>query len=184
MNQPAHVVGLDLSLTATGIAHTYPGGSIVETITSTGLRGDTTFDRACRLGYLTNKILDNLGDARLIVIEGPAYSRANPGMHDRSGLWWLVVDAIYNRGYELAVVTPTSRAKYATGKGNAGKDQVLLAVARRYPDVEVTNNNEADALVLAAMGARRLGHPIDDLPKTHLAALDAAEWPDLEGIAA
>lgn len=179
VNRPAHVVGIDLSLTATGIAHAYTGAAVVETITSIGKAGATLADRAARLDHLTTTILENLGNAQLVVIEGPAYSRSNPGMHDRSGLWWLVVDALRHRAYPTAVVTPTGRAKYATGKGNAGKDQVLLAVARRYPDVEVTNNNEADALVLAAMGARHLGHALEhDLPKTHLTAMDAAAWPD------
>ena len=74
---------------------------------------------------------------------------------------------------------PTSRATYATGKDNAGKDAVLAAVVRRYPDVDVTGNDEADALVMAAMGARLLGHPLEDsLPQSHLRALAGLELPD------
>lgn len=44
-----------------------------------------------------------------------------------------------------------------------------------------TGNDEADALVLAAMAHRHLGHPIDELPKTHLAAMDKIRWPGLTG---
>ena len=62
--------------------------------------------------------------------------------------------------------------KHATGKGNAGKDEVLLAVSRRYPHAPIVNNDQADAVALAAMGARLLGEPVEDsLPKAHLDAL-------------
>ncbi|PYG00180.1 Holliday junction resolvasome RuvABC endonuclease subunit [Georgenia satyanarayanai] len=176
-----HVVGIDLSLTATGIAHAYTGGTTVDTITSKGTADATLPARAARLDRLTTTILDNLGDAQLVVLESPSLGQARQGGQlDRHGLWWLVAHALHRRGYPTATVTPAGRAKYATGKGNAPKDAVLLAVARRYPTVEVVNNNEADALVLAAMGTRHLGHPIDDMPLTHTAALDAAHWPTQE----
>ena len=69
-------------------------------------------------------------------------------------------------------VPPSCRAKYATGKGNAGKDEVLLAASRRYPHAPIVGNDDADAVVLAAIGARLLGEPVEDsLPKTHLDAL-------------
>ena len=78
----------------------------------------------------------------------------------------------WGAGVPVLPVPPSCRAKYATGKGNAGKDEVLLAVARRYPHAPVGGNDEADALVLAAMGARLLGEPVEDsLPKAHLDAL-------------
>ena len=49
---------------------------------------------------------------------------------------------------------------------------MLLAVAKRYPHVDVQDNNQADALVLAAIGARLAGHPIEDgLPKANVEAL-------------
>ena len=69
------------------------------------------------------------------------------------------------------VVPPKTRAKYATGNGGADKRAVLAAVRAAYPQFTIRNDNEADAVVLAAIGARSLGHPIDDLPASHLAAL-------------
>lgn len=180
-----HVVGIDPSLRATGIAHVYPdGGIITDTIASTGKAGATITERSARLIRLTTKILAHVGDAKLVVIEGPAYTRNNPGTFDRAGLWWHLVDALLARGYPLAVCPPSARAKLATGRGNAGKDEVMLATARRYPTAEVTNNDEADALILAAAGTHWLGHPLADLPKTNLTALNGIAWPDQEGLAA
>lgn len=49
---------------------------------------------------------------------------------------------------------------------------------RRYPQVDITGNDIADALVLAAMAARRLGFPIEEaLHQANLAALDKINWP-------
>jgi Holliday junction resolvasome RuvABC endonuclease subunit len=92
--------------------------------------------------------------------------------------WYLILGELHHRyGQEAVVVAPTQRAKYASGKGNASKDTVLLAVAARYPSVGVTDNNQADALVLAAMGARHLGHPVEEsLPVVNLSAMDAVRW--------
>ena len=88
------------------------------------------------------------------------------------GPWWLAHPGLiygkdpHHEGYAQAVTKADL------------PDAEFIAAARRFPDVEVTNNNEADALVLAAMGARHLGRPIDDMPKSHLTALDAVRWPE------
>lgn len=173
------VVGLDLSLTATGIAT--PEG--VRTITSRGRKGDNLWSRRDRLSRLAGQIGAAITDespfgGALVVIEGPSIQRAAGGTHDRSGLWWLVVDELFTHQHTIVEVAPSARAKYATGKGNAGKDEVLAAVVRRYPDVLVTNNNEADSLVLRAMGCDWLGEPLATVPQTHRVALDKVAWPD------
>ncbi len=178
------IVGIDPSLTATGIAiiDTRTTAVDVRTITSKGKAGATLKSRSTRLHNIVADLLINYMPAEpvdLVVIEQPAFSRTTGHHHDRSGLWWLMVDALcywQQEPISITEVTPGSLKKYATGKGNAGKDEVLLAVARRYPDVPIKDNNQADSLVLAAMGARHLGHPIDDLPKLNLSAMDAVKW--------
>jgi crossover junction endodeoxyribonuclease RuvC len=175
------VVGLDLSLTATGIATPYGG---VTTVTSKGHAGASLPVRHVRLRAVSTHVMRKITDGTspaddtMIVVEAPAFSRVTGHQHDRSGLWWLVVDDLMAWGHNVVEVTPTARAKYATGKGNAGKDEVLAAVIRRYPDVDVNNNNEADALVLRAMGCDWLGAPLAEVPKAHRAALDKVVWPE------
>ena len=179
------VVGLDLSLTRTGIASVYKTGIaaptwFVDSIPSKGEKDANLRERHLRLDALTSGIRCEVIDRSpsLVVIEGPALARVGGSNHDRSGLWWLVVNTLMAACVPVAVCPPKSRAKYATGNCNAGKDEVLLAVSRRYPQVSIRNNDEADALVLAAMGARHLGCPVESsLPKTHLAALPGVEWP-------
>ncbi|MCI2958205.1 hypothetical protein MN032_10900 [Agromyces atrinae] len=172
------VVGLDLSLTATGYASIRPQAPTrVQTIKSKGAKDATLAQRAERLHALSAEILGSSLAADIVVIEQPAYNQTGGSHHDRSGLWWLVTDALVPIVERVIEVTPPTLKKYATGKGNASKDEVLAAVIRRYPDIEVTNNNEADALVLAAVGARLAGHPIEaSLPAANLAALEKVRW--------
>jgi crossover junction endodeoxyribonuclease RuvC len=179
---PLPVVGVDLSLTATGVA-TEAG---VQTITSSGKAGASLRVRRARLNEIALAVTDIVESApttSLVVIEAPAFSRTTGHQHDRSGLWWLVVDQLLGAGHLVAEVAPTARAKYATGKGNAGKDAVLLAVARRYPGVLVEDNNQADALILRAMGCHRYRQSLADVPQTHAAALDAVQWPNVDLLA-
>lgn len=179
------VVGIDPSLTSTGIAKVdvLPNGLVLPIwtgrIKSSGKRGDTLAQRMARLDSLVNGIGDAFAAPDLVVIEGPAYAKSNPGMHDRSGLWWLVVRYMFEAKLPVAEVPPTIRAKYATGRGNAGKDEVLSAVVRRYPDADITGNDEADALVLAAMGARYMGYPIEEsLPAAQKLVVEKVAWPE------
>lgn len=176
------VVGLDLSLTGTGIAvlsdvpphwATYLVGSKPA--------GDTVAARADRLTDLAATILGYCHDADLVCIERPAYSSNSGSVTDRAGLWWLVVARLV-RGLRIPVVDiVNNHAKtYATGKGNASKDAVLSETVRRYGLMfpQLADNNEADALQLAALGLHHLtGHPLVELPQTHTRALTAVKWP-------
>lgn len=171
-----NVVGLDLSLTGTGIAT--PRG--VQLVESKGAKAATLAERRERLAALAYRITNECDIVRadLVVIEQPAFSRTQGSQHDRSGLWWLVVDIIIGAlSMPVAEVTPSGRAKYATGKGNASKDMVLAEVIRRFPEYQGNNNNTADSYVLMAMGLDHLGCPLVEMPKTHRAALDAVRWP-------
>jgi len=182
MTRPLLIAGIDLSLTSTGIAliTTQPDADgRTRRIESKGHAKATLAQRNKRLTCLARDVTEQAAGADLIVIEQPAYSRQVGSMHDRSGLWWVVVNLL-SEEYAATVVevAPTTRARYATGKGNAAKDLVLAAVIKRYPDWDITGNDVADALILAAMGARHLGHPIESsLPTTHLAAMAGVAWP-------
>jgi crossover junction endodeoxyribonuclease RuvC len=174
------VIGVDLSLASTGVAVVTPGCVTTHTVTSKPT-GDALVDRCVRLHGITAQLMDYVrpGPA-LVVIEGPAYSRTQGHQHERSGLWFIVVTACIRSGAHVVEISPTKRMKYATGKGQIAKDKVLAAVLRRYAGVDVDGNDQADALVLAAMGARAVGQPIEEsLPREHLAAMVGIVWPEL-----
>lgn len=171
MTAPA-VHGLDLSLTSTGVAGPHGVNRIIPGAKTRG---------CARLTFIREHVMKWVDGAALVVIEGPAYAMAKgAGHHEAAGLWWLIALTLTEAGTPYAVASPQAVKKYATGKGNASKDQVLAAVIRRYPDAPITGNDEADAFVLAAMGLRWLGHPIEaSLPAAHLAPLYKIEWPEV-----
>ena len=183
------VVGLDLSLTGTGMARVAGlHNPYVETaLLGTPTCGDDIAARTDRLTGLAQQIVAWVGAAPcdLVCIERPAYSSNTGSVTDRAGLWWLVVARLV-RGYRLPVVDVVNNhlKTYAVGKGagkGSDKDAVLAETVRRYATFvpALANNNEADALQLAALGWHHLtGQGIVDLPTTHTRAVAAVRWPN------
>lgn len=175
------ISGLDLSLTSTGLARlvvTDTGEHVLETtgVLSTGHRGDTVADRARRLEDIKASIVHDCLGVDLVVIEGPAFSRSNSGTWDRAGLWWLVV-AWLQDVVPVAVVGPSTLKKYATGKGNATKPDMRMALYQRYGD-DISSDDQVDAAWLALAGAQWLQRPVVAMPAANVSALDKAEWPE------
>jgi crossover junction endodeoxyribonuclease RuvC len=155
------VVGLDPSLAGFGVARVAHGRVVsAQRLAPMTRRGHE------RLEFLLDELLPLTTGADLVVIEGPSYgspSESQVGHHERAGLWWLVTQQLWGDRIPYAVCAPGTRAKYATGNGRAGKARVLAAVNERWPLAQATkDDNIADALVMAAIGARYLGEPIED----------------------
>lgn len=176
------ISGLDLSLSCTGVTRITRGDALghqvdVRRVMSKPTKSPTLGDRSTRLRRLAGEITALCAGSSLVVVEGPAYSSNSGAAHDRAGLWWLVVARLQGAGIQVVEVPPASLKTYATGKGNAGKDDVLTAVIRRYAHVSFNGNDEADSLILASMGARFAGFPIEgDLPQVQLRAMEKVSW--------
>ena len=175
------ILGIDPSLTSTGIAIiTDTTAPHVETY-GRGPAGQDPTARYHRLHHTAHRVAQLLVQPTdLVIIERPAYDSRTGSQHDRSGLWWMIIQSCVYAGVRVVEVSPSTVKKYATGNGKPGKEEVLAAVVRRYPDAPVSNNNEADALVLALIGARLIGRPVDAPPKTHLDALKSLPTVHLE----
>lgn len=177
----SYVLGLDLSLTSTGRAGVYQDGRPPETGTvTTRPAGDDYAARHARLLAAADQILPTV-HPDLVVVEGPSYgssAQKSASIHDRAGLWWTVVGQLLDAGTPVAVVAPRTRAKWATGTGNADKTKVAVGVARLWPDHDARTDDEWDALALATMGAQWLGW---DMPTRahHALTLAAVTWPTL-----
>jgi crossover junction endodeoxyribonuclease RuvC len=199
------VAGFDLSLTGAGVVvlNTTRGGFVLQAregskptprVPTPGRSPRAkTRDKgvipltgsASRLTDLAARITARVEDfpLDLAVIEGPSlYSRGGL-MHERSGLFWMVATALHAR-CPIAEVSPRGRAQYGTGNGAAEKDAVKAEARARY-QLAYDDDNIADAAILAAMGARAYGHPIEsDLPESHSLALRAVVWPRIERLTA
>jgi Holliday junction resolvasome RuvABC endonuclease subunit len=168
------VLGLDLSLTALGAAGNWDGGWAVTIKPPAKLVGHE------RLAYLCGGVIELLTGVDFCAVEGPAFGAKGNAYHQLAGQWWMTTHSIWARDIPCAVVPPNVRALYATGIGNAGKDVVIVAVARAFPWFQ-GDNNAADALVVTSMATDHLGHPIWAVPAKQRAALTKAEWPTKAG---
>ncbi|HEY9417981.1 MAG TPA: hypothetical protein VIQ30_24745 [Pseudonocardia sp.] len=159
------VTGLDLSITATGVA--------VEDTTWT-IRPTEKGDK--RLSEIREGVRRALA-CNLVAIEDlPTHAKA-------AGITGMVHGVI--RAYlcdwhiPYALITPASLKKYATGKGNCDKTAMALAAFKRA-GIEFGDDNECDAWWLRAMALDHLGSPLFDLPAAQRAAMDAVQWPEVQ----
>jgi Holliday junction resolvasome RuvABC endonuclease subunit len=164
------VLGLDPSLTATGIADA--NGRLL-TVTPRGRRGPQ------RLAHIRDRVLEQVTlGADLVAIEGYSYASKGSSAYQLGELGGVIRLALWEAGVPFAEVPPSCLKKYAAGTGNASKDEVLVACVRRL-DLEPRSNNESDAAWLRAMALDHFGQPLVTVPKTHRAALDSVTWPAL-----
>lgn len=184
----ATVVGIDPSLAACGVAvlrhpaiADTPNRPELRTIGEPGRKHATTAQRTLRLRRQVHRVLAAVPDScALAVIEGPAYGvtgGASWGFHAGAGLWWALAAGLASRKIPVAVCPPATRARWATGAGNADKNAVFDAMRHLWPTADLRDHNQADALALATAGAMRLlWHPTE--ADHHEDALAAIEWPE------
>lgn len=175
------VLGLDLSLQATGVCLAGHGRIQVSTITTGTSSGHSR--RRTILNTIAGLVTGNRPD--LVVIEdlpahaGKASATSIVALAELHGIvkFWLHPRVPYT------LVNVVHAKQYALGKGSGAgtsKDQVLLAVERRYGSlIQIFTNDEADALVLAAMALHNYGQPLAPVPVTHTAGMRKVRWPDL-----
>lgn len=179
--------GLDLSLSNTGLAvwngesvytkllpsKPMPTGPLVAKKGGKMVKTETYGDKMARFRRIQADIEMWIPAGCPVFLEGPSYASAGQATHDIAGNWWLVMQMLIEHAGSVHVIAPSTVKQYATGKGNAAKDVVMAAVIKRYPDVDVINNDVADATALLAIGLRLNGLPLEDsLPAANLKALE------------
>lgn len=173
------IIGLDLSLTSTGVAGYQAPEPWIDSVKSKSEPEDRGQFR--RLRHIIGRVMDHARGADLVVVEGLSQHSVTGQHLTRAGLWHVLMMAVDGLGIPWCEVAPAAIKRYATGKGNASKDEVLAAVVRRYPDVPVMGNDEADALVLVAMAAHHYQvSTLPSVPQSHATALAKVDWPEVD----
>jgi hypothetical protein len=175
------VAGLDLSLANTGVTVIRDGQTLLHRIDEEA--DGSPLQAWRRIKASAGRIVGRVPTDALVVLEGPSWGSKFGKPDERHAQRWIVRGTLLERGHQVVVVSPGTRAKYAANSGNADKKAVLAAMRARHPDLRIRDHNVADSLALAAMGARYLGEPIDGAPsKQQTEAMDAVSWPISEGI--
>ncbi len=166
------MTGLDPSLTGFGLATVIDGDVAVATL-KTQKRGHERLDDLLCDASIAAK------DADLVIIEGVAlYVRHGGTSLELAGLSWLVRHRLWECSRPYAVIPPSVRKKWLTANGSASKSECLAAAIKRFPAVDIRDDNQADALTLAAMGAAHLGVPLVKMPASSDEQLAKIAWPD------
>ena len=145
------VMGLDLSLCATGLVAVDNNWRIVEQrlITSSSKEENTPrlTKIAISIGLSVGKIKPDL-----IMIEGPAFGITKTiSIFQLGELAGIIKRDLFMANYPFIIVPPTVLKKFVTGKGNSKKDLMLLSVHKKF-GVDFDDDNLCDAYVLARYG--------------------------------
>lgn len=163
------VVGLDLSLTSTGLSD----GQSCHAVQTTP--AEPVERRLIRIGDAVtafierpSQVTDRFGfdrPADLVVIEGSAFSRKGPGHEELAALRLMVRAWCFQHQYPFAVIPPSTLKLYTTGMGNATKAEMEQTLHSRHGldlshfTLKAGRADMVDAYALAAMGADFIGHP-------------------------
>lgn len=155
------VVGLDLSLTSTGVVVLHGEEIVLQEVVRSSPVGPLPIDEAKRLNDITTRVLALVpDDAKLVAIEGIAFMVSKTtSLVQLAAINYLIRIGLWKRGIPFVIVSPPTLKKFVTGKGVAQKDVMMLETYKRW-GVSLTDNNICDAFGLARISLAILN--IDD----------------------
>ena len=157
MNQTVvgKVIGIDPSLSATGVIVLDAQGQIIEKrVVSSAASGGKVPERMQRIEKMvrTIKAICDEHKPAVICIEHYTLGSNSPGTADRIEYGGLLRYVLVSSGWGLFEVNQSTLKKWATGKGkfppNSGKTPMIVSLTTRYK-VELATDDEYDAYALA-----------------------------------
>lgn len=135
-------VGIDPS-TVTGLVIIENNQVVVETEIKSKIKTDPR-----RFMDIAYNIVTQLKKGDVVAIEGFSFGSKGQGVSVQYGIGWIIRQELIRNGYKYIEVPPTSLKKFATGKGNTKKEDMVLPVFRKW-GYECKTNNIRDAYILA-----------------------------------
>ncbi len=165
-----NIIGLDLSLTATGVA--LPDGR-TRTIHGPTEDGDR---RLYTTAATLHSLLEPYGRIDVAMLEDLPINAMGAGY---TGMIQGVVRLLLiQENIPYALVAPASLKKYATGHGHAEKPDMHAALVQRTGH-DIRDDNQVDAWWLRHAGLDWYGTPEATMPAEQRASLTKIAWPDL-----
>jgi Holliday junction resolvasome RuvABC endonuclease subunit len=159
------IVGLDLSITATGIcAH----NGATSTVGGDAKLGDR------RLVKILRAVEPVILGADVVMVED--LPKSGMGSATTGMVQGVVRALLTDCGVPYILVTPSSLKTYATGNGNAPKPDLRMSLFKRF-GIDLRDDNQCDAWWLRALGNDLYDQPLaqsngrTDLPQNHRRAL-------------
>jgi crossover junction endodeoxyribonuclease RuvC len=103
-----------------------------------------------RFMNLAEQVITYLGKQGdfVICIEGFSYGSKGQGVSTQYGIGWLIRAELIRNRYSYTEVSPSAVKKFATGKGNEKKENMVLPIYKHW-GFEHPSDNVRDAYVLA-----------------------------------
>ncbi|MED5052681.1 crossover junction endodeoxyribonuclease RuvC [Anoxybacillus rupiensis] len=97
---------------------------------------------------IVETIMSHINKHDVICVEGFSYSSRGAAVSVQYGIGWILRSELIRAGLNYHDVPPSSVKKFATGKGNAKKEDMVLPIFKRW-GFEHNSDNVRDAFVLA-----------------------------------
>jgi len=160
------IIGLDLSLTGTGVIVLKEGKLDCEQLIKSKPSSDRSYKaETLRLMKIRDQIAEiaDTKEPTLALIEGLAFAiRSTTALVQLAGLNYLVREMLVERNIPFIIVSPTTLKKFITGSGTAKKDVMLLETFKRY-GISFADDNLADGYALSRCGLALLGEETEKL---------------------
>jgi len=149
-------VGIDLSLTGTGVVVLKNGKMIKKRLIKTKpTPNGKPIDEVNRIRKIVEEIeliITEEDQPGIAVIEGLAFGVRNAtALVQLSALNYMTRALLVDYQIPFIIVAPTSLKKFVTGSGASKKDVMLIETFKRY-GITILNDNENDAYGLAQIG--------------------------------
>jgi Holliday junction resolvasome RuvABC endonuclease subunit len=154
------VIGVDPSLSGTGIA--YDDGQLA-TVKTKASDGNARLQPIYDAVYTAAGGLNWRGTPTLAVIEDLPVNAMSAGKTGQAQ--GVVRMALVAAGVSILALSPASLKKFATGKGNAKKPDMIAAWEERS-GVLVKDDNQVDAAFLREYGRLIMGWVVEEQPWT------------------
>ncbi len=167
-----NILGLDLSMTASGIC--FSDGETL-TVKTDAKQGDA------RLAVIRAAVLTAIESQSpdMAVLEEAPPGLKGPAIKAVHMVQGAVRAALIEYRIPYAVVNPSTLKVYATGKKGATKTDMAMTAFKRA-GWEFGDDNQCDAWWLQVMAMDHYGQPLFDLPIAQRAHLAAVAWPVIQ----
>lgn len=163
------IVAFDLSLTCTGWCDGAGVGTLVP---------PKGYDRGpARLDWIRAQVIEKADAAQLVVIEGYSFASEASHAHSLGELGGVVKWNLFGRQIPTVIIPPANLKQFATGKGNAKKQEMFAAAIRQLGYVG-SSFDEADARWLWTMAQAHYAFDAN-LTEVQRKAMSKVEWPTL-----
>lgn len=110
-----------------------------------------------RMMTLVENVVSELQENDVICIEGFSYGSRGKGISFQFGLGHALRIEMFKQKHNYIDVAPSQVKKFATGKGNTSKDNMILPIYKKW-NYENDSDNIRDAYVLAQIARAISGH--------------------------